>query len=93
MALQVDVPHGHPTRAPLGLPYDDLVPSIHREQQAPVTLYDLEKPFIGMGACRKSWSFAMELRKLPEETRGQVPAQSSAANGAGAASPGGPRSA
>nr|WP_107909514.1 hypothetical protein [Streptomyces chartreusis] len=69
---------------PQGLPYDDLVPSIHREQQAPVTLYDLEKPFIGMGACRKSWSFAMELRKLPEETRGQVPAQSSAANGAGA---------
>ncbi|MGW7720306.1 hypothetical protein ACWGKK_39245 [Streptomyces chartreusis] len=69
---------------PQGLPYDDLVPSIHREQQAPVTLYDLEKPFIGMGTCRKSWSFAMELRKLPEETRGQVPAQSSAANGAGA---------
>ncbi|WP_330352213.1 hypothetical protein [Streptomyces chartreusis] len=69
---------------PPGLPYDDLVPSIHREQQAPVTLYDLEKPFIGMGTCRKSWSFAMELRKLPEETRGQVPAQSSAANGAGA---------
>ncbi|MEU6309310.1 hypothetical protein ABZ879_42095, partial [Streptomyces chartreusis] len=69
---------------PQGLPYDDLVPSIHREQQAPVTLYDLEKPFIGMGARRKSWSFAMELRKLPEETPGQVPAQSSAANGAGA---------
>ncbi|MFB6638680.1 hypothetical protein ACFCYF_15630 [Streptomyces chartreusis] len=69
---------------PPGLPYDDLVPSIHREQQAPVTLYDLEKPFIGMGTCRKSWSFAMELRKLPDETRGQVPAQSSAANGAGA---------
>ncbi|MFF0731134.1 hypothetical protein ACFYVK_05955 [Streptomyces chartreusis] len=69
---------------PQGLPYDDLVPSIHREQQAPVTLYDLEKPFIGMGTCRKSWSFAMELRKLSEETRGQVPAQSSAANGAGA---------
>lgn len=69
---------------PQGLPYDDLVPSIHREQQAPVTLYDLEKPFIGMGARRKSWSFAMELRKLPEETRGQVPAQSGAANGAGA---------
>lgn len=69
---------------PPGLPYDDLVPSIHREQQAPVTLYDLEKPFIGMGTCRKSWSFAMELRKLPEETRGQVPAQSRAANGAGA---------
>ncbi|MGW9596023.1 hypothetical protein ACWHLZ_37705 [Streptomyces chartreusis] len=69
---------------PPGLPYDDLVPSIHREQQAPVTLYDLEKPFIGMGTCRKSWSFAMELRKVPDETRGQVPAQSSAANGAGA---------
>lgn len=69
---------------PPGLPYDGLVPSIHREQQAPVTLYDLEKPFIGMGTCRKSWSFAMELRKVPDETRGQVPAQSSAANGAGA---------
>ncbi|WP_432192337.1 hypothetical protein [Streptomyces sp. bgisy027] len=69
---------------PPGLPYDDLVPGIHREQQAPVTLYDLESPFIGMGTRKESWSFAMELRKRPEEPLGQVPAQSSSANGAGA---------
>ncbi|MFG1665589.1 hypothetical protein [Streptomyces sp. Y7] len=68
---------------PPGLPYDDLVPTIRREQQAPVTLYDLEAPFVGLGTLRKSWSFAMELRKLPEGSAGQVPAQSSAANGAG----------
>lgn len=68
---------------PPGLPYDDLVPTILREQQAPVTLYDLEAPFVGLGSLRKSWSFAMELRKLPEGSAGHVPAQSSAANGAG----------
>lgn len=77
---------------PAGLPYDDLVPTIHREQQASVTLYDLEQPFIGLGTLRKSWSFAMELRKVPEDRLGQVPAQSdgpdrSAANGSATSLP------
>ncbi|MGW1957678.1 hypothetical protein ACWCPI_33865 [Streptomyces sp. NPDC001920] len=61
---------------PAGLPYDDLVRNIHREQQAPVTLYDLEQPFIGMGTRRQSWSFAMELRKASEGLGDRIPAQS-----------------
>jgi hypothetical protein len=64
---------------PAGLPYDDLVHSISREQQAPATLYDLERPFIGMGTRRQSWSFAMELCKVSDGRGDRVPAQSDGA--------------
>jgi hypothetical protein len=69
---------------PAGLPYDDLVHHIRREQQAPVTLYDLERPFIGMGTRRQSWSFAMELRKVPEGRLDRIPAQGDGADRAAA---------
>lgn len=66
---------------PTGLPYDDLVRDIHREQQAPVTLYDIENPFIGMGTRKRNWSFAMELRKAADSRRDRVPAQADSADG------------
>ncbi|MFB8760473.1 hypothetical protein [Streptomyces nigra] len=60
---------------PAGLPYDDLARDIRREQHAPVTLYDVERPFVGLGTRKRSWSFAMELRKLPDGRRDRIPAQ------------------
>ncbi|MGW4084246.1 hypothetical protein ACWEGS_14540 [Streptomyces sp. NPDC004822] len=60
---------------PAGPPYDDLVRDIRREQHAPVTLYDVERPFVGLGGRKRSWSFAMELRKLPDGRRDRIPAQ------------------
>jgi hypothetical protein len=37
--------------------------AIDREQHAPATLYDANRPFVGAGVPHKPWSFAMELRR------------------------------
>ncbi|WP_221350745.1 hypothetical protein [Streptomyces beigongshangae] len=50
---------------PAGPLYEDLVASVDREQRAALTLYEPDSPFVGMGARRSAWSFAMELRKRP----------------------------
>ncbi|WP_328492259.1 hypothetical protein OHS59_05485 [Streptomyces sp. NBC_00414] len=48
---------------PAGPLYEDLVASVSREQKAALTLYEPDSPFVGMGAPRRAWSFAMELRR------------------------------
>ncbi|MFD6313307.1 hypothetical protein [Streptomyces nigra] len=67
---------------PTGPPYDTLVRDIRREQHAPVTLYDVEQPFVGLGTRKRSWSFAMELRKVSDGRRDRIPAQVDGATGA-----------
>ncbi|MFF6996450.1 hypothetical protein ACFY93_16070 [Streptomyces sp. NPDC008313] len=66
---------------PPGPLYEDLIRDIRREQEAALTLYDVDSPFVGMGTRRKSWSFAMELRRLPPGKPG-VPSPGPDANGA-----------
>ncbi|MGW6023228.1 hypothetical protein [Streptomyces sp. NPDC055099] len=49
---------------------------IHREQNAPVTLYDANRPFVGAGKPRKPWSVVLELRRAAEKKPdGGVPPQ------------------
>lgn len=48
---------------------------IHREQNAPITLYDANRPFVGAGKPRKPWSVVLELRRAEKEQDGGVPAQ------------------
>ncbi|MER5259894.1 hypothetical protein [Streptomyces sp. NPDC002855] len=48
---------------------------IHREQNAPITLYDANRPFVGAGKPRKPWSVVLELKRADKETDGGVPAQ------------------
>ncbi|MEV6663669.1 hypothetical protein [Streptomyces nigra] len=67
---------------PTGPPYDMLARDIRREQHAPVTLYDVEQPFVGLGTRKRSWSFAMELRKVSDGRRDRIPAQVDGAAGA-----------
>ncbi|WP_139151375.1 hypothetical protein [Streptomyces sp. WMMB 322] len=40
--------------------------AIDREQHAPATLYDANRPFVGAGVPHKPWSFALELRRKKE---------------------------
>lgn len=54
-ATQPDLPAG-----PL---FEMLRDDVRREQEASLTLYDDENPFVGLGDARSPWSFAMELRK------------------------------
>lgn len=50
-----------------GLPdtpfHNELRENIRREQEAALTLYDTDSPFVGLGSPRRPWSFALELRK------------------------------
>ncbi|MEV6755995.1 hypothetical protein [Streptomyces sp. NPDC051214] len=49
---------------------------IHREQNAPVTLYDANRPFVGAGKPRKPWSVVLELQRTAEKNPdGGVPPQ------------------
>ncbi|MFC8126200.1 hypothetical protein [Streptomyces sp. NPDC057302] len=48
---------------------------IHREQNAQVTLYDANRPFVGAGKPRKPWSVVLELRRAEKDTEGGVPDQ------------------
>ena len=45
---------------------------IHREQNAPVTLYDANRPFVGAGRPRKPWSVVLELRRAGTEKDGGI---------------------
>ncbi|MFG2499855.1 hypothetical protein ACGFSB_16775 [Streptomyces sp. NPDC048441] len=47
---------------------------IHREQNAPITLYDANRPFVGAGKPRKPWSVVLELQRAEKGTEGGVPA-------------------
>lgn len=48
---------------------------IHREQNAPLTLYDANRPFVGAGKPRKPWSVVLELQRAEQDPEGGVPTQ------------------
>lgn len=62
-----------------GIPrrFSRIVDCIHREQNAPVTLYDANRPFVGAGKPRKPWSVVLELQRAERDKGldGGVPAQ------------------
>lgn len=62
-----------------GIPrrFSRIVDCIHREQNAPVTLYDANRPFVGAGKPRKPWSVVLELQRAEtdKDLDGGVPAQ------------------
>ncbi|GAB2987663.1 hypothetical protein GCM10023080_061600 [Streptomyces pseudoechinosporeus] len=65
-----------------GLPgrYEALAERIRREQDASLTLYDVNRPFVGAGMPRKPWSVVLELRhKEAGESGNGVPAPRSGA--------------
>ncbi|MFD9910891.1 hypothetical protein, partial [Streptomyces sp. NPDC059063] len=43
--------------------YAALAACIRREQDAPLTLYDVNRPFVGAGTPRKPWSVVLELKR------------------------------
>lgn len=51
---------------PYGERYRRIGEAIDREQHAPATLYDANRPFVGAGLPHKPWSFALELRRRKE---------------------------
>lgn len=57
--------------------YARLRERIRREQDASLTLYDVNRPFIGAGTPRKPWSVVLELqpRNQPEKSLAAVPGQ------------------
>ncbi|MDQ1023682.1 hypothetical protein QF035_001264 [Streptomyces umbrinus] len=62
--------------------YEDLIANIQREQQAKLTLYEADSPFVGLGTRRRAWSFAMELRKRSGPPTGPAAPADPASNGA-----------
>ncbi|MFD4570776.1 hypothetical protein ACFWNK_03370 [Streptomyces sp. NPDC058417] len=52
---------------PGGPLYEMLRDDIRREQEASLTLYDPDSPFVGLGEQGTPWSFVMELRRRPGE--------------------------
>ncbi|MEV2255787.1 hypothetical protein AB0I94_35420 [Streptomyces sp. NPDC050147] len=48
---------------------------IHREQNAPITLYDANRPFVGAGKPRNPWSVVLELQRAEKDPEGGVPGQ------------------
>lgn len=62
-----------------GIPrrFSRIADCIHREQNAPVTLYDANRPFVGAGKPRGPWSVVLELQRAgkDKELDGGVPAQ------------------
>lgn len=62
-----------------GIPrrFSRIVDCIHREQNAPVTLYDANRPFVGAGKPRGPWSVVLELQRVEKdkEPDGGVPTQ------------------
>ncbi|MGA4840082.1 hypothetical protein [Streptomyces sp. G45] len=47
--------------------YAAIAACIRREQDAPLTLYDVNRPFVGAGTPRKPWSVVLELKR--DDTR------------------------
>ncbi|MGW0584853.1 hypothetical protein ACWD25_55295, partial [Streptomyces sp. NPDC002920] len=58
-ATQPELPEG-----PL---FETLRDDVRREQEAMLTLYGPDSPFVGLGQQGTPWSFAMELRKRPRQ--------------------------
>ncbi|MEU6761462.1 hypothetical protein ABZ916_02960 [Streptomyces sp. NPDC046853] len=52
--------------------FSRIVDCIHREQNAPVTLYDANRPFVGAGKPRKPWSVVLELQRAETEKDGGI---------------------
>ncbi|MEU4654031.1 hypothetical protein AB0G32_08825 [Streptomyces sp. NPDC023723] len=50
---------------PAGALFEGVRDDIRREQEAFLTLYDDDSPFVGLGVRGTPWSFAMELRERP----------------------------
>ncbi|MFG2650047.1 hypothetical protein [Streptomyces sp. NPDC048436] len=48
---------------------------IRREQHAPLTLYDANRPFVGAGKPRKPWTVVLELQRAEKDADGGVPGQ------------------
>ncbi|MCX4669376.1 hypothetical protein OG453_22310 [Streptomyces sp. NBC_01381] len=48
---------------------------IRREQDANVTLYDANRPFVGAGKPREPWSVVLELQRADTESDGGLPKQ------------------
>ncbi|MGW6273462.1 hypothetical protein [Streptomyces sp. NPDC055060] len=55
--------------------FSRIVDCIHREQNARVTLYDANRPFVGAGKPRKPWSVVLELQRADQDVEGEVPPQ------------------
>ncbi|WP_125262099.1 hypothetical protein [Streptomyces alboflavus] len=60
---------------------------VRREQDASVTLYDVNRPFVGAGTPRKPWSVVLELKPAKAETKAETKAKTESAD-AEAAGPG-----
>ncbi|GHE95475.1 hypothetical protein GCM10018785_70820 [Streptomyces longispororuber] len=61
---------------PLPARYAGIAARVRREQAAPLTLYDVNRPFVGAGTPRKPWSVVLELKRDDTgDTAGGVPAQ------------------
>lgn len=58
-ATQPELPAGHL--------YERVRDDVRREQEAALTLYGDDSPFVGLGEQGTPWSFAMELRKRPRQ--------------------------
>ncbi|MEV0120884.1 hypothetical protein AB0I16_04885 [Streptomyces sp. NPDC050703] len=53
--------------------YARIAECVRREQRAPLTLYDANRPFVGSGTPRKPWSVVLELRRGDAEEPGREP--------------------
>ncbi|MGJ5761038.1 hypothetical protein [Streptomyces galbus] len=60
-----------------------LCEDVRREQEAALTLYDEESPFLGLGEQGASWSFAMELRRRPRTPGATGPGDGDTGTGTG----------
>lgn len=74
-ATQPDLPPG-----PL---FEVLRDDVRREQEAALTLYDEDSPFLGLGEQGASWSFAMELRRRPRTPGDTGPEDADTGDGSG----------
>ncbi|MEV8017620.1 hypothetical protein AB0O76_15030 [Streptomyces sp. NPDC086554] len=55
--------------------FSPIADCIRREQDAKVTLYDANRPFLGAGKPRKPWSVVLELQRADTESEGGLPKQ------------------
>lgn len=65
--------------------YGPIERCVRREQESSLTLYDINRPFVGAGTPRKPWSVVLELKRATAEgDSGAAPADDTATGGAGA---------
>lgn len=58
---------------PLPAAYAAIGEQIHREQQASLTLYDVRRPFVGVGAARNPWLVVLPLQPRAASAQGKEP--------------------